>query len=143
MSKSECRREDGGELASALVFRHSSFLPRFLVNRVLAELLAVLLEFQPLRAACFFLHAVVPQAGLGAFQPDVFAGHRLDFPLSKPTRRTAITRGVGRQFLETTPPPEPGRGRGLRSKSLQQTFACRTELLQDLGHHAGTDGLAT
>lgn len=47
----------------------------FFVIRVAAFALAVLLQFEPLSAAHFFLYAVVTVVAGVALEPDVFAGH--------------------------------------------------------------------
>src|SRR5438874_6655320 len=66
-----------------------SLLPRFLVRRVLPLLAAVLLQFQPIRAAGFLDGAVVAARTGGALQPDVFT-HGIR---SSPSRGRADRRG--------------------------------------------------
>ena len=53
----------------------SLLLSRFLVDRVLPQLRAVLFQFQPLGAASLFRGAVIPLTRFTAFQPDILARH--------------------------------------------------------------------
>ena len=60
--------------------RIPSLLARLFVNRVSAEFLAVLFQFESLGASSFLGCAVIPLTALGAFKPHVFARH--DFPFA-------------------------------------------------------------
>jgi hypothetical protein len=59
-------------ILSSFVIGHSSFLPGFLMRRVLSLFAAELLQFDAVRAARFFLRSVIARAADRAFQPDVF-----------------------------------------------------------------------
>ena len=90
--------------------RKQLLLASFLVLRVLAKLLVVLAQLQPLGSPSFLWRAVIAVTGLRAFQPDVFA-HSRGSPSKRRTARLAESRTVKPAFenylmiLVTTPEP--------------------------------------
>src|SRR5690606_14711517 len=92
----------------------SLLLPRLFVDRMPAELWAVLLKLQAIGSTRFFLNAIVPHAGFGTLEPNVFS-HGL--------------------LLHITAIAHFGSSRSGRAE-LEQ-------LHQDLGHNARTDGFTT
>ena len=80
------------QLSYARSRRTASLLARFLVNRVPSELLVVFLQLKSLGPLRLFRDSVVPQPGLGAFQPNKFASH-LILSDSHETRATFASPG--------------------------------------------------
>src|SRR5215813_10918199 len=93
---------------STFVIRHSSFLPRFLMRRVLALLAAKLVQLELGRTALDQLRRTVVAGAAGtALQPDVFAPitcHKLPPRLDSKTaeRRAAAGRRLPPAVLPDT-----------------------------------------